>query len=611
MKRKIVWVMVSCLMVLSLVMASCAPAAVEEEEKEVEEEEVVEEVEEEVVAPTDDTPKYGGMLKLGWDADINRFDDVPNLLSGCYTYMVTNEPLMAGDWARGPAGGYGTNETTWGGKLDPWHLYTGFLAESWEMPTKIEGDLSPLIFKIRQGVHWALNPDSEASRLVGGREMTVDDVIFSLERVTTDSRAYIYNSDPDLRNAPISSPAPWTVKAEFPWEAFQAGVSRFGAFVNIVPPEVVEKYDTLTDWKHSVGTGPFMLTDVVPGSTMTLMRNPNYWMKNPIGPGKGDQLPYPDGIKYLIIPDISTRYAALRTGKVDHVGHTSVAIDWEDAVMLEEQVPQLLSAKMPFVNARSFGIKIQEPPFDDVRVRQAMMLAIDWEGMNRALYNGEARYAIYPTNYVKGFDGLYLGLDAPDCPESVKELFSYNPEKARELLAEAGYPDGFKTSLVLGSTHKEIDECSIYVDYWSKINVDVALLPKETAAFSGIFSRREFDGLITSGGGTIGTTLNMINMRGPGRYNPSGVDDPMVNEAFPKIQSAMVTDVDEAYRMYRELAKHVIPQVYMIPRVSPDQRVLWWPWLKNYSGESAVGNGTRNWYNWPWLDLELKKSMGY
>jgi pyruvate/oxaloacetate carboxyltransferase len=62
-----------------------------------------------------------------------------------------------------------------------------------------------------------------------------------------------------------------------------------------IDPEVVEKYGSGADWRNSVGTGPFMLTDLVASSSATLVRNPNYWDKDPVGPGKGNQLPYLDG----------------------------------------------------------------------------------------------------------------------------------------------------------------------------------------------------------------------------------------------------------------------------------------------------------------------------
>ena len=95
----------------------------------------------------------------------------------------------------------------------------------------------------------------------------------------------------------------------------------------VVPPEVMQKYGDMTNWKNSVGTGPFMLTDWIPGSEAVYVRNPNYWMKDPIGPGKGNQLPYLDGVSIVILPDASTQQAALRTAKIDQISGYNIEDD--------------------------------------------------------------------------------------------------------------------------------------------------------------------------------------------------------------------------------------------------------------------------------------------
>ena len=77
---------------------------------------------------------------------------------------------------------------------------------------------------------------------------------------------------------------------------------------SIYPPELWEKYGDLTDWRNSCGSGPFILKDFVPGSSAYLERNDNYWETDPVGPGMGNPLPYLDGVEYLIIPDLSTKF---------------------------------------------------------------------------------------------------------------------------------------------------------------------------------------------------------------------------------------------------------------------------------------------------------------
>ena len=89
----------------------------------------------------------------------------------------------------------------------------------------------------------------------------------------------------------------------------------------------MDKYGDMTNWKNSEGTGPFILKDYVAGSQVIMVRNPNYWMTDPIGSGKGNQLPYLDSVRCLILPDASTRQAAMRTSKIDVLSGQL----WEDA----------------------------------------------------------------------------------------------------------------------------------------------------------------------------------------------------------------------------------------------------------------------------------------
>ena len=85
------------------------------------------------------------------------------------------------------------------------------------------------------------------------------------------------------------------------------------------PPEVIKQYGDATDWKNLVGTGPFMLTDVVEGSSKTFIKNPDYWGTDEKYPE--NRLPYVDEIRGLIMPEVATYLAALRSGKLDYVGN--------------------------------------------------------------------------------------------------------------------------------------------------------------------------------------------------------------------------------------------------------------------------------------------------
>ncbi|MBI4267614.1 MAG: ABC transporter substrate-binding protein [Chloroflexi bacterium] len=618
MKKKIGWLMVTCLMALSLVIASCAPASKTP---------TATTQPRTTVAPTTataptatatavpkapavDKPKYGGVLLTGRNADIVDFDDIVGLPYAALLIQVTNDALWDGDWTKGPAGGYGSNETYWDWHQDRWDHKTGYLAESWELAPTPDGG-GTVVWHLRQGIRFALNPDSEASRLVGGREVISDDVVFSLNQQITDKRAFVYRAQPELRTLKISASDKYTVKFEVPPGAFEAAVSRL-ASAQVVPPEVVKKYGEMRDWRVSVGSGSFMLTEYIPGSSATLVRNPKYWMKNPIGPGKGDQLPYLDAVKILIIPDTSTRLAALRTAKLDHLGYHA-PVGQEDAVQLRKQLPKLLSLKTMRGGAISpISMKLDKPPFNDIRVRRALFMATDFESIKNQYFKGDAQIITYPIGFDKAYASAYLGLDDPDMPASIRELYVYNVEKAKALLKEAGYPQGFKTKLIFENAADQVDYFSIIKDMWAKIGVELTLETKEKAVYDATVRSRNFEGMIRSHTAPTSMLYKLVMMRGADTTNPGGIADPVVESYYSKIQAAAgLLKWSEADQLHRELMKYALDQAWQIPVVGAPYYYFWWPWLKNYSGEAAVGYNNRHFFDWVWLDQELKKSMGF
>jgi peptide/nickel transport system substrate-binding protein len=589
-KRNILWILVGCLMVLSLVITSCGKGGeVEEKEKA--------EVEE---------PEYGGMIMIPLGGDIEAFDESVSFHPGAHTLKLTNEELLTGDWAKGPAG---TNDSDWTIRgLFRWEQKTGAIAESWEMP-----EVGTIIFHIRKGIHWALNPDSEASQLVKGRELTADDVAWTLNHYLESPQAWLRNgtvTPPRLGDVSLTAPDKWTVVLKTTSDLFYNCGIDFSDFASIIPREVVEKYGDMTDWHNSVGTGPFMLTDVIPGNTVTLVRNPNYWGKDPVGPGKGNQLPYLDSVKYLIIPDASTQQAALRTGEVDLMA-AFTTIDWETAAVLMKTAPKLLYKKYNQDTAPNcIHMRTDQVPFNDKLVRRALMMATDFESLKRDLFGGDAQILTWPKTEIREYKNAYLGLDDPEMPASVRELYTYSPEKAKQLLEEAGYPNGFKTTITCPAMNA--DYLSVIKDMWAKVNIDLTLDTLEPGAWVGIVMSRNFEQMIQGFVAPIGSLYNCIDFDGERFTNCSYVDDARVKEVYSQMQVSGMMDPPEADRMYKELMKYVLDQAWVIPTPLPPLYHMWWPWVKNYRGEGSVGyDNSYNFTKFVWIDQALKKTMGY
>jgi len=393
---------------------------------------------------------------------------------------------------------------------------------------------------------------------------------------------------------------------QVPIERVLEAAKRFGDSTFPVPKDAIEQIGNIRDWKDAVGTGPFILTDYVVSSTATLKKNPDYWLTDPVGPGKGNQLPYLDEVTWLIIPDISTRLAAIRTGKIDQ----SFDVTYEQGKQLVgAEADGLVRAVQDTVHELPAYMRTDKAPFNDVRVRRAMMIAIDQPTIERDLYDNTGRLVTWPYYYSKAYQDLYLGLDDPEMPDSVKELFSYNPDKAKSLLADAGYPNGFKTEVVTNAT--AADYYSVIKNYLDAVGIDMTISVVDDGVLRNIQIARNYDQMCISATGPPSIWPMLITMTGEGWQNTSLIDDPTVNQAAADIGYKAIMDEPGAMAKTKELMKYVLDQAWVIQNPDYPRYVFYWPWIQNYSGERSIGYfWVHSWPQFVWLDNDMKTSMG-
>jgi peptide/nickel transport system substrate-binding protein len=545
---------------------------------------------------TVEMPEYGGTLNFAWTTNIQGWDHAKYPAGFLSQMNLIYDSLVIDDWSKGLAG---TGEANWNVGQQKRIDYTiGELAESFELPEQ-----GKFIFHIRHGVHFALNPNNPASQLVGGREVTADDVVFSLKRQLESPMCFLAVSEPQMaKSTTVTKIDDWTVEVRTPPSTLDPMWLLLPGR-EIIPPEIVQKYGDLTDWRNAVGTGPFMATEYVPGSSVTFIRNPNYFLKDPCGPGKGNQLPYIDAVKVLIMPDISTQLAALRTGKVDQLS----MLTHDDAVSLIKTNPELQYDKA-LGGSMIISMRTDRPdlPFKDKRVRQALMMAIDFEAIRDILDGGDSEILSFPLANIKGYQKAFMPMD--EMPDSVKALYSHNVKKAKQLLADAGYADGFKTKVATWNNPDYIDFLSLVKDMWSEIGVDLAIQPLEFGAYMGLSLSKKYDEMMYSFFVQPGPYAQLFAFRGPSTFNRSWVSDSRVDATYQEILKYNLVDQAKVDKLHHDLMPYVLEQAWYIPRPNPYMYTFWQPWVKNYHGEIDLGYN-RSWPKFIWIDQKLKEKM--
>ncbi len=609
MKKKIVWLILSCMIVVALVLASCGPAAVEEEEgktvvgkvKEekapVEEEEKVVEEGPEMVRDSfgnlKEKPRYGGTITVALvDGTATQILDPVISTRSVFNGVHTYGRLGTADWSKGPQG---TGECSFSSSYIPDAYLMGDVVESWEVI-----DLMTIIFKLRDNVYWHNMPP------MNGRQFTVEDVEFSFDRAGEDPRSTYYTEeerDPEL--------PPFFVKIDnstFQLMYDDPDIRMLHGVMNwmyMQPREVVEQYGDLTDPKHQVGIGPFMLMDVVPDSSMTWIRNPNYHHFDPFFPE--NRLPYIEHFEAIVIPNESTRLAALRTHKVEFYW---VPFDKVDS--MQESNPELLMRSVQPDSSNTMFLRSDIPPFSDKKVRQAVALAIDQPSILEEYYMGRAFMLTWPI--MPSFVDHYTPLE--ELPELSRKLYEYQPELAKQFLAEAGYPNGFQTSVQVSSANlRGIDVMSLVKGYLADVDIDMEIEVMEPVTFGNVLWVRSFPGFsyISWSNNAIDDAFGWahggwVSKAGVGSvYAFSNVVDPVAQETYENL--IVTVDAEEQSRIRREECLREIDLVWEIPIPTPAWYLFWQPWIKGYAGEVGVGPDpyeNSGVFRYVWIDQDLK-----
>ena len=424
----------------------------------------------------------------------------------------------------------------------------GDLAESWQ-PSP---DHRVWTFKLRQGVKWHNIPP------LNGRELVAADIKYCFEAYAKEGvQSFTFREIEGME-----TPDKYTLRVHLhtPNVLFPQNVAE--SVTVIFSREVLEEDGDLK--KRLIGTGPYILKEHTRKVRIVLARNPDYYDKT---------RPYVDQHVILSAPDYATRLAAFRTGQSD-IHYVSSPSDVE---IVRKTNPDALVQEYKNVLA-PFGLALAQdkPPFNDLRVRRAISMAIDRQKQVDTVYEGHGMLGW-------GVPYVYYQ-DAPPTAEQLGPWWRYRPAEAKKLLAEAGHPNGFATTL-------------FYYEYWPQmtsqvqlvqqdlkknLNIDAKITKLDYTTYYGRYVDGKWDGMSWGfqSGHAVGLDERTYQyMHSKSTKNFFRVNDPVIDELTTKLRQT--PDVAAQRAITKKIVDREFDQVLRMWMPYDGGFFLYQPYLRN------------------------------
>jgi peptide/nickel transport system substrate-binding protein len=471
------------------------------------------------------------------------------------------------------------------------------LAPTWFDPAETPGIITPfmLLYALHDAVvkpmpgnpqapslaeSWSMSPDGRTYDLVlrkgvtfhNGDPVTAEDVKFSFERYRGAAAASLHK-----RVAAVETPDAYHVRFRLkePWPDFMTfyGSPATGAGW-IVPKKYVEKVGDEGFKKAPIGAGPYRFVSFTPGVELVLEAYEHYWRK----------VPSVKRLVFRVAPDEATRLAMLKRGEADIVYSIRGPIAEEarrtPGLTLK---PTIIPAPFWLVLADQWDPK---SPWHDQRVRLAANLAIDRNSINQAETLGFSK--ITTSMFPSSFEFYWQ-----------PPAYAFDPAKARRLLAEAGYPNGFDAGdYYCDSSYSNVAEA--VADYLKAVGIQSRLRPLERAAFFGQYREKKLKNIIQSASGAFGNTATRAEafVATGGAY---------VYGSYSDVDGLFREQAAEMDRKRREAALQRLQQlIHEKAMVVPIWELAFLNGVGPRVAESGLGLITGHAYSAPYEDLKLK-----
>jgi len=433
------------------------------------------------------------------------------------------------------------------------------LAKKWD----VSADRLIYIFHLHNDVFFHNN---DAFPRTKGRKMVAGDIEYSFKRImdkaTASSGAWIFNNRVNAADGfHAIDDSTFQLKLIRPFNPILGLLSM--QYCSVVPKEVVEKYGK--DFRnHPCGTGPFQFKSWEEGQDMILLKNENYFEKDSVG----IRLPYLDAVKISFFDNKATEFLLFRQGELDFTNDIDASFKDEvlskKGILKKDWQGRIILSKHPYLNTEYLGILIdssnelvKHSPMRLKKIRQAINYGFDRQKMMMYLRNSIGIPA----------ESGFIPAGLPSFDSSVVKGYHYNPSRSRQLLTEAGYPDGKNLPEIklltidiyadLGSfIAKELEEVGI------KVRVEVVqknLLLEETAKSQALF----FRGSWIADYPDAENYLSVFYSKNPAPPNYTRYNNPAFDKLYE--QSLIENNDSLKYKLYQQMDQMVINDAPIVP----------------------------------------------
>ncbi|MFH1486369.1 MAG: ABC transporter substrate-binding protein, partial [Chloroflexota bacterium] len=452
--------------------------------------------------------------------------------------------------------------------------YNGLVQYDLLNPTEIIGDLAK---------EWELSPDGKTYtfrlnsgvKWHDGKPFTAEDARYSLERMKEPPKGVIsVRKEQFIPVDRAEAPDESTVKVimKYPYVSFMAQLAT--DWFLIFPKHVMEA--KLDMKKEVVGTGPFKFKSYSPGTNLDVVKNPDYFVKG---------RPYLDGMTTYIIKDVATHFAAFRTGRIKMTGRSTGMLTPSHAEVIKKDHPDLRLWTYSVMQCPWFHFNAATPPFNDVRVRQAVSLAFDRQAAIKTIAQGMARI------------GTFMPPGEWSIPEAeVLKKPGYRQPKdadiaeAKKLLGEAGHSGGLKVQIVTREDQSKAAE--LMRAQLATIGIDVTIEMAERAVHSQKMQQHAY---------TFAVQSNVYRINDPDELSRKWLSEAAMNygqwknEKYDKlfVEQSQTLDVAKRKAIVRELDELLLQELPALLPYWADSLIGTWPEVKNVAAPGGMYSSLR------------------